>query len=63
MGRHKLIEDDDLLAKARAIFVREGTHVTSRALAKEIGVSTAVLFQRFGSKVELFFAAMTPPTF
>jgi AcrR family transcriptional regulator len=61
MGRHKIIEDDQLLAKARDIFVREGISVGSRRIAQEVGVSTSVLFQRFGSKEELFFAAMSPP--
>ncbi len=61
MGRHKIIEDDQLLAKAREIFVREGIGVGSRKIADEIGISNSVLFQRFGSKEELFFAAMTPP--
>ncbi len=61
MGRHKLIEDGELLAKVRDIFVRDGINVSSRTIAKEIGISSSVLFQRFGSKVELLFAAMTPP--
>jgi AcrR family transcriptional regulator len=61
VGRRKLIEDEDLLAKVRDIVVREGVKVSSRDLAKEIGISSSVLFQRFGSKAELLFAAMTPP--
>jgi len=61
MGRHKIIEDDELLARAREIFTREGDTVSTRELARQLGVSSAVLFQRFGSKEELFFAAMTPP--
>ena len=61
MGRRKIIEDDQLLAKARDIFMREGISVGSRQIAHEIGISSSVLFQRFGSKEELFFAAMTPP--
>lgn len=61
MGRHKIIEDDELLARARDIFVKEGINVSSRKIAEQIGISSSVLFQRFGSKEELFFAAMTPP--
>ncbi len=60
MGRHKIIEDDELLAKARDIFVKEGINVSTRKIAEEIGISSSVLFQRFKSKEELFFAAMTP---
>ncbi|GAA0736881.1 TetR/AcrR family transcriptional regulator [Dactylosporangium roseum] len=61
MGRRKIIEDGQLLAKARDIFMREGIAVGSRQIAQEIGISSSVLFQRFGSKEDLFFAAMTPP--
>ena len=61
MGRRKLMEDDALLAKAREIFVREGINVSSRRIASLIGISNSVLFQRFGSKLELLFAAMAPP--
>lgn len=61
MGRRKLIEDDQLLAKVRDIVVREGTGVASRKIADEIGISESVLFQRFGSKEELLFAALAPP--
>jgi AcrR family transcriptional regulator len=61
VGRRKIIEDDQLLAKARDIFVRAGMNVGSRQIAQEIGISSSVLFQRFGSKEELFFAAMKPP--
>jgi AcrR family transcriptional regulator len=61
VGRNKIIEDGQLLAKARDIFMREGIAVGSRRIAQEIGISSSVLFQRFGSKEELFFAAMKPP--
>jgi len=61
MGRRKLIQDEELLARVREIFVREGIGVSSRKIAEEIGISSSVLFQRFRSKEELFFAAMLPP--
>lgn len=61
MGRRKLIEDEALLAKVREIVVREGMSVSSHKIAREIGISSAVLFQRFGSKENLLFAAMVPP--
>lgn len=61
MGRRKLMEDEALLSRVREIVVRDGIAVSSRKIAKEIGISDSVLFQRFGSKVELLFAAMTPP--
>ncbi|MBX2798255.1 MAG: TetR/AcrR family transcriptional regulator [Myxococcales bacterium] len=61
MGRRKQVSDQELLDRAREVFSRDGTGVSSRQLAKEIGVSSAVLFQRFGSMDALVFAAMTPP--
>ena len=60
MGRNKTIDDDELLRHARAAF-REGGHAAStREIAKAAGISQAVLFQRFGSKEDLFLRAMTP---
>lgn len=61
MGRPKLLSDDELLAVARAVFVEGGIGSSTRAIARRAGVSEAVLFQRFGTKAELFFAAMIPP--
>lgn len=61
MGRHKLIEDDELLARVRDVVVKEGITVSSRRIAEAVGVSSAVLFQRYGSKENLLFAALSPP--
>jgi AcrR family transcriptional regulator len=61
MGRHKRMEDDELLARVREIVVKEGVNVSSRRIAEHIGMSSAVLFQRFQSKENLVFAAMVPP--
>lgn len=60
MGRNKIVEDTDVLAAARDVF-RDGGHAAStRDIARAAGISQAVLYQRFGSKDELFFKAMTP---
>lgn len=61
MGRRKRIEDDELLARVREVVIQEGITVSSRRIAEAVGVSSAVLFQRYGSKENLLFAAMTPP--
>lgn len=61
MGRRKIIEDDELLARVRAVVIKEGITVSSRRIAEAVGVSSAVLFQRYGSKENLLFAAMSPP--
>lgn len=61
MGRRKTIGDDELLAVAREVFVDEGIGASSRTIAARAGVSESVLFQRFRTKADLFFAAMVPP--
>lgn len=61
MARAKTISDADLLEVARAVFVKDGIAASSKEIARRAGVSEGVLFQRFLTKEELFFAAMTPP--
>jgi len=61
MGRRKRIEDDELLAIARDVFVADGFGASTREIARRAEVSEAILFQRFRTKPELFFAAMVPP--
>ena len=62
MARTKTISDEELLIIARAVFVESGgIRAPSKEIARRAGVSEGVLFQRFSTKEELFFAAMTPP--
>lgn len=58
MGRHKTISDDQLLDIARKLFREKGHTTTTREIAEAADISEAVLYQRFASKDELFFAAM-----
>lgn len=58
MGRHKTISDDEVLRIARDVFRERGHTATTREIAEAAGISEAVLYQRFGSKDHLFFAAM-----
>lgn len=60
MTRPKTISDEDLLAVARKVFGQQGRTASTRAIARQAGISEGVLYQRFGSKEELFFAAMAP---
>jgi AcrR family transcriptional regulator len=60
MGRHKTISDQEVLRVAREVFRDQGHTATTRAIAEAAGISEAVLYQRFGSKDDLFFAAMRP---
>lgn len=61
MGRARTVEDEDILEAARLAFVDRGQLATTREIADAAGISQAVLYQRFGSKDDLFFAAMVPP--
>jgi AcrR family transcriptional regulator len=61
MPRNKTISDDEILTVARSLFLKEGANASTRTLAKLAGISEAVIFQRFSTKEDLFFAAMVPP--
>lgn len=63
MGRRRTIADADILAAAREAFVEDGLAASTRDIARRAGVSEGVLFQRHGTKADLFFAAMEPPPF
>ncbi len=58
MSRPKTISDDEVLRIAREVFGRHGHTVSTREVAQAAGISEAILYQRFGSKDALFFAAM-----
>ncbi|XXY48503.1 helix-turn-helix domain-containing protein [Sorangium sp. So ce269] len=61
MGRHRTIDDEELLKVARRVFRQGGHTASTRDVARAAGISQAVLYQRFRSKDDLFFAAMFPP--
>jgi AcrR family transcriptional regulator len=61
MPRNKTITDEEILAAARSLFLKEGAKASTRKLAKTVGISEAVIFQRFNTKEDLFFTAMVPP--
>jgi AcrR family transcriptional regulator len=58
MGRPKTISDSAVLRIACEVFREHGHTVTTREVAQAAGISEAILYQRFGSKDALFFAAM-----
>jgi AcrR family transcriptional regulator len=60
MGRQKTISNEEVLRVARAVFREKGHTATTREIAQTAGISEAVLYQRFGSKDDLFFTAMAP---
>jgi AcrR family transcriptional regulator len=58
MGRPRLIDDVQLLEAARAVFLERGSSATAGEVALRVGVSEAAVYKRFGSKQQLFLAAM-----
>ena len=61
MGRKKRIKDEELLAIARDVFIEKGIGAPTHEIARQAGISEGVIFQRYTTKEELFFAAMVPP--
>lgn len=61
MGRPQTISNEDMLAAARAVFVKHGAQGSTKEIARRAGVSEAALFKRFSTKAQLFMAAMAPP--
>lgn len=61
MARPRRIKDETILTAAREVFVAKGPGATTREVATRAGVSEGVLFQRYKTKADLFFAAMAPP--
>jgi AcrR family transcriptional regulator len=61
MPRNKTIADEEILNVARSHFIKQGVKASTKTIAKAVGISEAVIFQRFGTKEDLFFAAMVPP--
>ncbi|MGB5961393.1 MAG: TetR/AcrR family transcriptional regulator [Coleofasciculaceae cyanobacterium] len=61
MPRNKTITDEEILAVACTVFLYEGINASTRDIAKQAGISEAVIYQRFGTKEDFFFAAMKLP--
>ena len=60
MPRPKTISDDEILSIARRCFQKHGHSISTREIAKEVGISQSVLYQRFGGKEQMFLRAMMP---
>ncbi len=50
MGRHRTIDESELLGIARQVFQERGHTATSRVVARVVGISQAVLYQPFRTK-------------
>jgi AcrR family transcriptional regulator len=60
MSRPRQTSDDQLLQAARECFLQHGAAVSTTVIANHVGVSQAVLFQRFGTKEALLLRALLP---
>ena len=58
MSRPAVIQDETILAAARAVFLRHGYAAPSALIARQAGVSEGLLFKRFRTKHALFLAAL-----
>lgn len=62
MARPRTVSDQELLDAARACFLEHGPGVSTAHIAREVGVSQATLFKRFGTKAALMAKALLPRT-
>lgn len=58
MGRHKTLTDQDILRRARPVFLMRGLGARTRDVAAAVGLTWAAIALRFGSKRALFEQAM-----
>lgn len=60
MGRRRQVSDRQISVAAREVFLDHGPKAPVAMVAKKLGVSTATLFQRTGSKQQLMLMALQP---
>ena len=60
MGRRRQVSDRQISVAAREVFIDRGPKAPVAMVAKKLGVSTATLFQRTGSKQQLMLMAFQP---
>jgi AcrR family transcriptional regulator len=60
MGRRRQVSDHEISVAAREVFIDRGPKAPVAMVAKKLGVSTATLFQRTGSKQQLMLMAFQP---
>jgi AcrR family transcriptional regulator len=60
MGRRRQVSDREITVAAREVFLDRGPKAPVAMVAKKLGVSTATLFQRTGSKQQLMLMALQP---
>jgi AcrR family transcriptional regulator len=61
VSRRRGVSDAQIIEAARRVFLEQGTQAPVTSVARELGVSSATLFVRMGSKRRLITAALWPP--
>jgi len=61
MARHRILSDEEILRRARPVFVERGYAVRTREVAAAVGLSWPALVLRFGGKQALFRRAIADP--
>jgi AcrR family transcriptional regulator len=58
MARPRSITDDEILDAAEGVFLEQGPQAPTAEVARRAGISEGTVFKRFGTKQDLFRAAM-----
>ncbi|HTE51451.1 MAG TPA: TetR/AcrR family transcriptional regulator [Kofleriaceae bacterium] len=61
MSRPRQVSDEEILRVARECLIARGPTISTSEIARQSGVSQAVIFQRFGTKDHLVRAALDSP--
>jgi AcrR family transcriptional regulator len=61
VARRRVVTDAQITRAARKVFLEHGTRAPVAWVARELGVSSATIFVRMGSKMGLINAALWPP--
>ncbi len=61
MARHPILSDEEILARARSVFVEQGYSARTKQISAAVGLTWGAIALRFGDKRELFTQAMTTP--
>ena len=61
MARPPMLCDDEILARARSVFLERGYAARTRQIASAVGLTWAAIANRFGDKHALFLGAVAGP--